>query len=98
MPVLNEPTRWPSGNPKGRGAGRSGFESRFEVMLAGNHSSGCECKLPTLPLLNESVGVVLGVISGDDNKFTYTLYKFCFLYAYASNYEHSFHCHNLNLI
>ena len=45
------PTRWPRGKATGRGAGRSGFESRVEVMLAKNHSSWCEGKLPTLPLI-----------------------------------------------
>ena len=44
-------TRWPRDNATGRGAGRSGFESRVEVMLAKNHSSWCEGKLPTLPFL-----------------------------------------------
>ena len=32
--TLDEPTRWPRGKATGRGAGRSGFESRVEVMLA----------------------------------------------------------------
>ena len=37
--INNGPTRWPSGNATGCGAGISGFESRVEVMLAKNHSS-----------------------------------------------------------
>ena len=44
------PTRWPRGNATGRGAWRSGLESRVEEMLAKNHSSWCEGKIPTLPL------------------------------------------------
>ena len=44
---LGVPTWWPRGNATGCGAGRSGFESRVEVMLAKNHSSWCEGKLPT---------------------------------------------------
>ena len=30
---------WPRGKATGRGAGRSGFESRVEVMLAKNHGA-----------------------------------------------------------
>ena len=33
------PKRWPIGNAADRVAGRTGFESRVEVMLAKNHSS-----------------------------------------------------------